>query len=602
MFDEQNNVFDVPHSLPSNSHMTALGSRTPAGPSKVESNKYMPDYGGILEVPGIKTKQSGLRVGIPFDTNPYYVRIESDSEQFKSVEPRARDCLIATPYLNTDGDDDLYRSDNSFSTLRAVGKTLYLDLVTSIPCRPMAPELHHFTTYGHVPYSYKILGLKYCDIIDNYVIVKFAQGIKLIKLNSYYKIPPKVKFVENDHESDSETEMDDCDEISMANQSAVNSIDSFAESQGLEVKDASLSRSQRWLYMASSDCKDLYVKLFDLSTSKQCHNVITKARDDDVKISIEESKKLNTDRRRSLRSFIPSKPSFEELQQITCDPNHLVNSMMITSNRVALIDPREKTISMNYADRFRILSISPTERFRQIEFSHFNDQQFYLMSDERLRAIDKRFPSKDMNILNHMIDSINYDVMTMRLTATEETEHEILCLSAYGHVCIFSFDQSQYSHSLVTSPGNLINPRSMHNPIHEPSPTTISGRPTDELYGLAVGSNRIFESKGVLFSTLQLSQEGDVCVRGFLCPRDDFLNFEVGSSTRNTEQVVKKCSSPMSDYDGSGSNESRVQTPEDDGNRLNILDAGCILKAQEHLTTKRAITKYESMRKKLCRR
>lgn len=617
MLDEQDNIFDVPHSLPSNSHMTAVATRTPSGASKIESNKYMPDYGGILEVPGTKTKQSGIRVGIPFDTNPYYVRVVADTEGPRTIEPRGRDCLIVASYLKTDGHDDLYQSNRSFTTMRAIGKTLYLDIVKSIPCEPTAPEIHLSHTYGHVPYSNRISGLKYCDSdvdSDNKsdtkcVLVKFPQGIKLIKLNRLYQIPSKVQITLQTHESDSETEVDESDAVVLPDQSAVRSIDSFAETQGLELKDASLNRSQSWLYIASSDWQDFYVKLYDLNTSKQCYNILTKLRDDDVKIRIAESKRLDSDRKRSLRSFIPSQPSFEELQQIVCDPNHLMNSLMITSNRVALVDPRESTIAMNYADKFKILSISPTERFKHLEFSHCNDQQFYLMSDEKLRALDKRYPSKDMNILNHMIDSAYYDMMTMKLAPSKNAGQETVCLSACGHICIFSFNQSQYTHSLVASPGNLVNPRSMHNPIHEPSPTTISGRSTDELYGLAVDSNKIFDSKNVLFSTLQLSQEGDVCVRGFLAPRDNFLDFESRSATRQKTQPARRSQSPVRkespanpDLDDAGSNESRVQTQEDDGNQLNILDASCVIEAEKLLTTKRARLKYESMKKKLRRR
>jgi hypothetical protein len=280
---------------------------------------------------------------------------------------------------------------------------------------------------------------------------------------------------------------------------------------------------------------------------------------------------------------------------------------MVTSNRVSLVDPREKSIAMSYADKFKILSASPTERFKQVEFSHFNTQQFYLMSDERIRAMDKRYPSKDLNILDHMIDSSTYDMMTMKLAASEKAKQETLCLSAYGNICIFSFDQSCYTHSLLVSPGRLVNPRSMHNPIHEPSPTVISGKAADELYGLAVSSGSIFESDDVLFSTLQLSQEGEVCVRGFLTPRDSFLDFGDNSTAMPMIKAIKKsCSTnekpsnpDLEDLDDS---ESRVQDPADDENQINILDPSYVLEAEKLLTTKRANLKYEWMKKKMRRK
>jgi hypothetical protein len=580
--------------------MASVASRTPSGHTKVESNKYMPDYGGILEVPGTKTKQNGLKVGIPFDMNPYYVRIVSDTEQRVSPEPRGPDCLLAVSYLNADGYDDLYSSEFSFSTIRAVGKTLSLDLVKSIPCQPTAPEIHQYTTYGHVPYSYNITGLKYCDNVDNYVIVKFAQGVKLIKLNKLYRMPPEIQFDSTNCESDSETEVDEDNRIPMPDQSALTSIDSFAEKPGAQVKDATMSINQDWLYIASSDERNLYVKLYDLSTSKQCYNILTKTRDDDVKIRVDESK-----RKQSLRSFIPSKPSFEELQQIVCDPSHLINSLMITSNSIGLVDPRESSISIYYADKFKMLSTSPTERFKQIEFSHFNDNQFYLMSDEKLRALDKRYPSKDMNIMNHMLDTADYDVMTMKLAAMERSEQETLCLSVYGHICIFSFDQSQFTHSLISSAGKLINPRSLHKPVHEPSPTSISGKVSDELYGLALTSKTmIFDSKDIMFSILQLSQEGDVCVRGFLTPRDNFLNFESCSTRRSTRPGQPKTNPDQEPSQRSELEETdnyAVQNPTDSQHsQLNILEADCIIEAEKQLT-KRAKQRYDWMKKKLRR-
>lgn len=594
--DEQENIFDVPHSLPSSAHPIALATRTPTGLVKVESTKFIPDYGGSLEIPGTKSKRYCLRKGLPFCMEPKYLHIIGSGKGIPQKKSDDATSLIVASYLNPGPG-----SAPTVSVIRAIGSTLYFNAVQTVPCG--TPDIIESSIYSHVPYPFNISGLKYCDTLDKLLLVKFEQGVKLVRLNQSYKISGAYITPES---SDTEEEEVNSDKVSLSDQTVMNFVGSFPERRGLQLGDVCLTTNQRTLATASSDQKNIYIKLYDINRSKKFCKTIVKARDDNAQIVTQRAQEHAVDRKKTLRSFISIREPVELMQQLESNPFQLLQMMLTTSNRVSLVDIRSDSIQHNYVDRFRLLSALPTELFSQIRFSKKTDQQFYLLSNERVRVFDKRFLSQPMVSLEHMLDPTTHASMNMRLISRDQSDIETLCISSNGRLCFTSFDQSIRSQSLIPNSGDLVNPCSLHAPFHEPSPAEISGKPSDELSCLDVSNENVFANDQFAFSVFQLSQDGDISVRIFEKSSDEQQTIKIPSQAKIVLEQHKLHKPQMEKYHSNIDNDlTRIRQPIPDISEdecLNILDSSSIVCAEDKLASKRALEKFDMMKMKLYKR
>lgn len=606
MLSDQENIFDVPHSLPSSAHSIALSTRTPTTINKIQNAKFMPDYGGNLEVPGTQTKHYCFRQGIPFNTNPHYVRVVCANEESRKYTYETANNLIVAAYLNKYREDDTL---SYFSVIRALGANLYFNAVRRIPYDP--PEIQSSTIYAHIPYIYNITGLKCCDTLDKFLVVKFDRGVKLLRLNRSFQLPPATLNLREKDDEDDNDENEAIEDIADPNQSAFDFVGSFAGRRNFQVRDACLSTNQNILATASSDRKDIDINLYDIAKSKKCYKTLVKTRDDNAQLACRTDHIDMTEgpRRKSLRSYVPVKSSFEELHQIENDPGHLIHMSLTTSNRVAAIDIRSDSIWQDYVNRHKLQSVTPTEIFKQIAYSRRNDQQFYLLSNEKVRVFDKRFLSQPMNSLEHNLDSTDYDMLSMKLINNDLDRTETVCLSSFGRLCFMSFDQTHKTHSIVGHSGELVNPTSLHMPLQEPSPIEITMKQSDELYGLDIGKELIFARNDIAFSVVQLSQEGDICIRGYEQESDNLKPVRVISQAKAAleqhkslefHQSYRRFNSNLTDREIDRS--IAVCEAGDSEDFFNILDTSTLLEAEERTMSKRASQKYELMKRKLCKR
>ena len=469
-------IFNIPFSLPSLTHSISLATRPPSY-KYAQDSRYMPDYGGILEIPKSITKNYALGTGIPFDPYPYYIRVQGPHEEGTLRKPKPTGCLSFASYL----DDD-----NLFSTIRAMGSVLYFDAITKFPDHDV-PRILSYDTYAHVPYRYDIESIKFRDQRKNLLLVNFPNGVKLLKLNQSFELP-------------------DEDGVQLPDQSAIDFVGSFAEESRYKISDSCLGYYRSTLATLSSDSDSMKLRLFDLKNSKKLiTRVVYPLLDDRV---AEDALTNQTDvrPRRSQRLFAPLKREREAPFEIESDPYHLFNMILTTSRRVMLIDPRENEHSKSYIDKNKVKSVIPTELFRKINFSQ-NEHQIYLLSNQHVRALDRRWLNTPMNTVAHQLDASNLKELDMEVLTVSRLS-EITCTSLGGHLSFITFEPGPES-------DRGINPKSLHYPFHEDSPRDLSGRQSDELYGLSASVKSVLKSGYLAFSVFQLSEEGDVCIRGY---------------------------------------------------------------------------------------
>lgn len=610
MLDDQENIFNVPHTLPSSTHPVALATRTPTSLVKADASKLMPDYGGLLEVPGTRSKQYCLRKGIPFHIRPYCAQIMGTGVEEVRKESEDSVNLVVASYLEEQREPTCH---SPISVIRAVGSTLYLNALRTIP--EQHSEVLESSTYAHVPYPHQISGLKYCDRIGSFLIVKFEQGVKLLRLNEAFQI----SSYESPESSDTEEDEPKIGRVSISNEMALDFIGSFPELRGLRFGDACLTSSQRTVAMTSSDTRNIYIKLYDVSNSKKYYKTIIKARDDNAQVMTRRARQSLPDGTRLPRSFVPIRQPYESMQQLENDPHHLIHLTLTTSNRVSLVDIRSNSIYHDYVDRFKLVSALPTEHFNQVVFSRANGQQFYLLSNERIRVFDKRFLSQPMLSMEHMLDSSYHDVMKMKLIGHQEDDIETLCISTYGRLCFMSLDRGGLAHSLLDNSGELLNPRSLHLPLHEPSPAEVLGEVKNELHGLDVTTSKLFSNDRMAFSVIQLCHEGHIYVRGFERPPEDDQTLKTPSQASLSVRRIKSRKLQMDEpasrsfklvelsEAGNGRRRRRSESPERESDEededvfLDALDTSFIIDAEDKLTSDKAREKME-LRKRLYKR
>lgn len=578
MLGNHDPLFNIPYTLPSNTHSITIASRRPTA-GNIQSTKYMPDYGGMLEIPGGNFKQNGLATGYPFSPEPHYLRLMSNEPE-NQEGPSCLNCVAIASYIES-------QERRQFTTIRAIRSTLYLDsaLVYSDD-NGNFERVYDSTTYAHIPYPYNISGIKYDEDLNDLLMVKFSRGLKLLQLNKSYQLP----VWNNDDESDGESPVLD------VSQSALQFIESFPERKGYKFKDACLHpHSRGMIALASSSDQDLQVRLFDISRSpKVPYNTIQRSLIDD---SYEGPTQIS--RRQTLRSFKPTKSFIESVQQLDCDISHLFNIVLTTTHKVSIIDPRLQGLGQTIIDKNNMNSLFPSELIVKTNLSRRCDNQLYCMSNMNLWVLDRRFPSNPISTTTHMLEPTSHESMHMKLIQLNEGL-ETLCMSSNGRLAMVTFDRTR----AASEADSLVTPRSRHLPVHEPSPAETTGSHANELIGLSVTTKPIFD-EGVVFTVAQLSFEGDVCIRGYQANGHQEARRKTQAAiiieqnrSRHFNSKTPKISRELEERDLE-SNSGDVET---DTEYIDITTTEDITELDRNLRSTRASKKLESMRYKLRRR
>lgn len=602
MANNLDDIFKIIHSLPAIHHSIAISTRTPTA-GYPQKTKYMPDYGGVLDIPHSNLKNYALATKLPFKPKPDLTIISLEGAQERS-DPSSK-CMIASQYLES-GEDD------SFSVISTSGDRLSFDYVFRQKDSDNIEIYNQYVakSYGYLDYNDSITCLKHSEATPDSLIVVNEHCVKTYNLTRDFAI--------EQHFNDLSSPIE---------QGPADFQSSTKERKGLYIKDACLNHfNGAILSVASDNVAQRIVKVFDINRSNSRKPIGTikfesleKDHHADALSSLDQVGESNRSSRTSqsigtaTRTFVPMRPTVYGIQQLDCIPSHLVNMIITTAFQIALIDPRIDSPAQVFVEKTKLDSFYPTELLRRTIYSQRNPYQFYSLSNIHLRVFDTRFPTFPMNQTNHMLESELYDFLEMKLITYKNENLETLCCSAKGDLAFVSFDQTQGLRSLV-------NPESAHLPYHCRDPTSKWRRGSLNLGGLSVlsGEHIISPDPEWIFSVLHHTMNG-LCLRDFKVPADDDTDM---SSARPESQAVSLLNEPLQfqpfvvDDSGSASCQggAEVHYPEErmrldrvdevgveitDSNTINILDGESMIGFEDRFTSKRAIERFDKMQKRL---
>lgn len=572
--DQEGNI-DIIYSLPAITHSVAIANRTPAA-RFTQKSKYMPDYGGIIETPESALKKNDLTSTLPFKSNSSRFReliLKREIQLTKAIQPQ-NDCLVVVP---SDYGD-------YFIVITAYDNSLYIDSVVI----NNNDNYHDTNLILLKQFSEKIIGIK---LLQKFLAIKFLMTVKLLDLDML------LKEVES-------------------NVTNLNTYSCITERVGFCIKDTCINKYNKSIHTIASDhsCSG-QVKLYDLSSkqaAKQAFLTISwdSEEDNSYVVNEDESNTIHrTLRGRSIRQFIPSRPAIRGIQQLDCIPSHLVNMIVTTDYKTSLIDPRMNQLGQVYVDKTSIPSFYPIEYLRRTVFSNNNGYQFYSLSNVHIRVFDTRYPGLPMNQLNHMLDSERQDSLQCKLINYKTSSLETICCSSDSRISFITFDQAGSS--------NLINPKSIHLPYHDDGDDFIDQQVSPfesrEMYlltGLDVRCN--LDDSDILFSTLQLLNNGNILMRDFTQPQNDRSVGNNNSEERAKfiiDHTRKKFASFRSNnfqYSYNNNLDERdIINFEDncelDSPYINILDSTPLLSIEDSFKSLRARERFLKMKASFCR-
>lgn len=586
---------DIIYSIPANAHSVAQATRRITA-GYTQHSKYVPDHGGVLDTPNSFLKIRSLEQEMPFKPRPSRFNLPLTNDYTSQTRPVTEDCLIATSYLeNVDRVDKL-------SIIRALNTHLHVDLVDStiqktLIDRPVS------TCYAHVPYTEVITGVKLVENLNDIVIVKFDNGVKLIKLNPAFRL---------DQESGDSSDASNDDLNSNPSEAALGFLATINERIGQKVRDCCMNPFNKTIIATASDnFESQTVKLYDLTRPRQPYHSISWLNEDSgdaIEQHISDGGgRSEVVRKRTLRSFKPSKRVIDGIKQFDHIPSHLANMMLTDTRKVILIDPRLDKPGQVYVERGKIPSFYPLEFIRRFAFSSKNTHQFYSLTNIHLRVFDTRYPCCPMSQINHMLNSETFDVMNLKIIPYDDST-ETVCSSSLGRLSFLTFDHARAE--------TLANPCSSHHPYHDPEPAEVSDDDSEELFGLAIVTEPVQNPTSSLFSVLQLSSSGAVCYRRYES-RDSEPDLDVNNDldhsvamaheknerllrARTQDQVEEDSdATEIIPYDSDTEMDDNSDTLSLSADEINILDPNDVADLDSRIESKRAKEAYEKMKNKL---
>lgn len=584
--DKSSIDINVPYTLPVSTHSLGLTTRAITAWFG-EQVKFVPDYGGVIEIPGSFIKNNGLRSGIPVQCDIKFKHRTHIAKNHGDLIPRLIDpppsnCLVATRYLNC-------HNDRNFSTITALGSDLFINSIEFDEPKTCGDDIGKFDSklYSHTHYSDDIINLKPVHDLKDYLILMYDKGIKIAQLNKLFL--PCDNF-----------DVSDVDEKGQMERSEIKrALDiklSISESASINVKDSCLNHfNKSILGIATEQNSKHEVKFYDIGKSKSHYHKITW----ECNNSLSWPAKLPTSRARNTRAYASTKPTYDEIRHLDNVPNHLVNMMMLTNFSAVLIDPRLDRLAMDYIQKSKTYNFYPTERLYDMKFSQHNAYQFYCSSDTFVRVIDTRYPGTPVNQLNHMLDIDPGTKTNMIVTPIDFVEEglETLFLSVPDRLCLMTFHQDASS--------SIVNPKSRHQPWHEHNNSGLLDQ-FDDLYGLAIineNNNTRIENSGQ-FNVVQTTNSGFLSIRRFNTKSEDDEIQEDGDITISDEIIWNTLNANLSSGDlefdlvkptktrkTNTTQHKRQPVP----NCLDILNDQYHQRLREGLTTTRAGDLYQKM-------
>lgn len=502
---------NIDYTLPVISHSVGIVTRAPT--SGVNDQKFMPDYSGILELPGSLIKNNGLASGIPFKCYPNHEKLslkrEIDYSRYQSYF-KARDCLLVRRYLDFQISQS---SSSSFSTIHAIAKDLFINSIDEIGI-DLDPDVRHqrdtenllkATQFSYNHYSHNIRNLKHNTQLNDKLLLIFDKGIKILQLKQSHVITNESTLPSNQSNSD---------DNSSQNDNATRCIRSINDKSNFLVKDACLNKYNGSILGIASDLESKHtIKFYDTQHSKRPYHEITWESEASSAYPPEIQTVAN-----GKRIFLSLETMHENINQLNCIPSHLVNMLLTSSYSISVIDPRHQELGMCIIKKSKSHSFYPMEKIICNEFSNFNDHQFYCLSDSFLRVFDMRYPGVAVNQLNHMLDITQTNHINMKLVSLNNNTEKLesVCMSTPNNLSFATFEKPELT--------QLINPRSKHQPIHESNPL-FKDEQYSELYGLSIMNYG--RKEGDLFTVAQLTSKGDLLLREF--------HSTTGNETNQTE-------------------------------------------------------------------
>lgn len=583
---------NIIYSLPAVAHSLAITNRTPTA-GFTQKFKYMPDYGGILEIPNSSLKNNGLAPSqLPLSANLTTfneIALNRNHQYLKSNEP-TNDCLVVLPINN-----------RTILAISAIENQLYLDYVE----RDLTDRSYSSSPIALEKYNELITGLK---LSGDCLLVKFSQTQKVVKLNQLLLDGPE-------------------NASTILPEKHLQSLHSITEIPGMAIRDCCLNRFNKSILGIASDHFSLgQLKLYDISESRHPFHTITW--DSLVDSSYVEENELGRDtvvdinlRRRSIRTFRPTKPALRGIQQLDNIPSHLVNMFVSTDYKTSLIDPRIDRIAQVYVDRSEIPTFYPTEYLRRSIFSQRNGYQFYSLTNHHIRVFDTRYLGLPLNQINHMLDSDSYNRLHMRLIEYKTyDDKDTLCCSTGNRIAFISFDQ--------TTKSNLINPRSIHLPYHDDFDYILKKELSSldlndqscRMFGLDVWEQDKCDPNEdynqLMFSVMQISNAGNILIRDYNSKHDKGFNSSVEtdepadfiiSQTRNKFHNSKLDCDNL-DIKGREVDELIERDVIEGGVTsnlenlyINILDSSSLVAIEDSFSSSRARERYSKMKDNLHR-
>lgn len=561
IFDDVVKNLVIEYTLPVIAHSVGVATRTPTA-GYGQHHKFMPDYGGALDLPGKKLKNYSLVDGKPFKikSQNQKIIITNKNESHTNIGLISEDSFVATRYLDSTPNDQI-------STLKAIGENLFINSIENIDNDQTDSPNNDTQLYGQLCFDEDISGLKHTNHINDHLIVKFPRRVKTLRLERSYDL--------------SNGYPDDIDPYEI--------IVSLSEKSSFNIKDSCLNPFNKSIQAIASEIDNQYqVKFYDITKSRQHFHKISWESD----VANINPPTVVTSRNTSRsQTYYPLRNS-EEVQQLSNIPSHLVNLHVATSFNVALIDPRLQRLGQVYVKKAQLVSAYPIEEFERLEYSAKNDYQFYCLSNVFLRVFDTRYPGLPVNQVNHMLGTIPPDRLNIKLVDKQCESKEILTISNGESLCFISFDHDKTI--------DMINPKSLHQPFHSANPWKIENQST-RLYGLSTESDRIG-----YFRILQMDAIGDIVSRKFEfiskheqesnlhdCDMDDII---AEINTHTNENLTRDRISCRRFDERERNFTEDVEFEEE---FLNIFDTNALIELEDKIESTRARDRFNKMKEKL---
>lgn len=552
----------IDYSLPTIAESLGVATRTPTA-GYGQHTKFMPHFGGVLDLPHTALKNISLSSGIPLSSRPQCDKVIYQ-EGNRRCPPRPdlipQECLIMTRLIPP-------QIPGGYSTIRAIGRDLYFDSISRTSDVEDEVPKSNGTTYCNLRYAEDINGIKSASkASSDHIIVKYSRGAKILRLDASYEIDNS-----NEH----------------LNSSPCETVVSISEKSSYIVKDACLNPFNKTIHGIASEVDDQHqIKLYDITHSRHhFHKIAWESDSADVSPP-------SLDTRLNVRTFGPLRPITDQIQQLSNIPTHLTNMLLTTNFNVWLIDPRLQSLGQSYAKKSGLPSSYPIEQFRRVEFSTRSDYQFYHVTNVFLRVFDTRYPGIPVNQVNHMLDTMSYNNITMEVVSLDALDIDTICIATPESVGFISFQDGA---------STVINPKSVHQPIHIDNPRKAE-QDVECLFGMAID---LGESDS-LFTLLQMTCEGDLSMRKFKAKskEDEITQEESEAREILSEMSLEDTCIPDQRVTSESAIDERIYPlvfSEDHNEEgfLDIFNTESFLGLEEEMESIRAQERYNKMKERL---